>query len=460
MKKKLFLITLMAAMLVCVLAISVGAVTGSASNEYGTVTYVDGISEVNGYDTTSRAVVQNTDGTYTTYPAYYVFNGSTGTNMKVDLTKLNNATGEGYTKASLIRVEVFENSRLNWTFQDCSSLIDVYLPDSVYFHYASFIGCSSLTTIKIPSAATQIPTDCFNGCYNLTSVEIPSTVKTMGARSFQNCVSLSEIKFPENYTDIIPQDFRKITNWSLERVPVTYIIPKTCTGVNSKYSLDNCDVSSIIFTGDANSTFVADVTNDASGWVSKITYANHCEYYYDNKHDAEFNYVFTSFVDECYTEGVCTRCGEKSIGEKLAPIFTFLGYSSNGENLCAGYTICQASVAKYNEVNASAPLKYGFVASANNNAPINANGEFAEKTINVDLSNEKYVAFDFILTGDFANESSANVKISMNLYTITANAEGEKEISYIYGYNSEGAIISNAYDIADSVSFSDLNPIE
>ena len=64
MKKKLFLITLMAAMLVCVLAISVGAVTGSASNEYGTVTYVDGISEVNGYDTTSRAVVQNTDGTY------------------------------------------------------------------------------------------------------------------------------------------------------------------------------------------------------------------------------------------------------------------------------------------------------------------------------------------------------------------------------------------------------------
>ena len=194
MKKTLFLTLVMSIMLLCFFAISVGAVTGSDSSEYGEVTYVEGISEVNGYDTTSRAVVQNADGTYTTYPAYYVFNGSTGTNMKVSFSKLNDATGENYTTDSLIRVEVFENSRLNWTFQNCTSLIDVYLPDSVYFHYASFTHCKSLTTIKIPSGATQIPTECFDNCVSLTSIEIPTTVKSLGSKAFQNCNSLSEIK--------------------------------------------------------------------------------------------------------------------------------------------------------------------------------------------------------------------------------------------------------------------------
>lgn len=456
MKKTLLLTMLMALMLVCVFAISVSAVTGSTSNEYGEVTYVEGISEVKGYDTTSRAVLKNTDGTFTTYPAYYVYNGSTGTDMKVDLTKLNNATSEGYTKASLIRIEVFENSKLNWTFQDCSSLIDVYLPDSVYFHYASFIGCSSLTTIDVPSAATQIPTDCFSGCGSLTSIEIPNTVRTLGARAFQNCFSLSEIKLPENYADIIPQDFRKITNWNAERSAVTYIVPKTCKGVNSNFSLDNCDVKALIFTGSADSDFITNLTSKASGWVSKVNYANHCEYYFDNNHDAQMEYVFNSFVTENYTEGTCSRCAKTFKGELFAPIFKFLGYSTNGKNVCAGYTICLESLDKYNEVNSEAKLQFGFVASANNNTPIDENGNFAEKSINVDLSNDRYVAFDFVLTGDFSQESNANAQITMNLYTIT-KTEDTTNVSYVYGANDNGGIITQEYTVADGVSFNDLN---
>ena len=459
MKKKLFLVTLMVAMLACLFALSVSAITGSASNEYGTVTYVDGISEVKGYDTTSRAVLKNTDGTYTTYPAYYVYNGSTGTNMKVDLTKLNNATGEGYTKASIIRVEVFKDARLNWTFQDCSSLVEAYLPEGAYLHYASFTGCSSLTTINIPSTATQIPTECFNSCVSLTNIDIPNTVTSLGKSAFQNCNNLSEIKFPEGYTGVVPQDFRKIINGKTS-IPVTYIIPKSCTGINSQYSIDNCNVGAIKFTGDANSAFMSNLATKKASWVEKIEFINHCEYYYNNQHNAKYNYVFTSFVEECYTEGVCSRCGDKKIGDTFDPIFKFLGYSSNGENMCAGYMISIPSIDKYNEVNASAPLNYGFVAAANNNAPIDENGAFAEKTVSVDLSNEKYVAFDFILNGDFTNASSASAEITMNLYTITKDADGANVVSYIYGYNVDNNVVSAVYDTADSVSFNDLNPTE
>ena len=458
MKKTLLLTMLISIMLVCVFAISVGAVTGSTSNEYGTVTYVDGISEVKGYDTTSRAVVKNTDGTYTTYPAYYIYNGSTGTNMRVDFTKLNNATGEGYTKASLIRVEVFKDARLNWTFQDCSSLVEAYLPEGAYLHYASFTGCSSLTTINIPSTATQIPTECFNSCVSLTNIDIPNTVTSLGKSAFQNCNLLSEIKIPDGYTGIIPQDFRKITNGKTT-TPVTYIVPKTCTGVNSRYSLDNCSVGTLIFTGDQNSTFISDLNTDAPGWVSKVTYANHCEYYFDNNHSAEFGYVFTSFVGECYTEGVCSRCGETKKGETFAPMYKFLGYSSNGENMCSGYMINTKSIAKYEQQNTDVKLSYGFVVSANNDTPIDKNGVFGENVISIDLSTKEYAAVDFILTGDFSISKYATAQITMNLYLFVEDADGI-DVNFIYGYAENGEVVSEVYTTADSVSFNDLNPTE
>ena len=303
MKKKLFFALIIATLFVCIFAVSASAaVTGSTSNEYGDVKTVEGIDTVSGYDTTSRAVLVNADGTYTTYPAYYIYNGSTGTNMRLDFSKLNEIVGENYSAASLIRVEVFENAKLNWTYQNCTSLIDVYLPDGVYFHYASFIGCSALESITLPqTGVTQIPTDCFNGCIKLTSINIPDTVKNLGARAFQNCNALSVIKIPEIATGVIPQDFRKITNGKAS-TPVTYIVPKTCTGINSQYSINGCNVQKIIFTGTSDSAFIADVTNDYESALSLIEYANHCEYYYNNVHN-----LISEEGNTCC--GICDRCG-------------------------------------------------------------------------------------------------------------------------------------------------------
>ena len=304
MKKKLFLALIIATLFVCIFALSASAaVTGSTSNEYGEIKYVEGIDTVKDYDTTSRAVLVNADGTYTTYPAYYIYNGSTGTNMRLDFSKLNGIVGENYSAASLIRVEVFAGSRLNWTYQNCTSLIDVYLPDGTYLHYASFIGCSSLESITLPqTGVTQIPTECFSGCIKLTSINIPDTVKTLGARAFQNCNALSVIKIPEIATGVIPQDFRKITNGKAS-TPVTYIVPKTCTGINSQYSINGCNVQKIIFTGTSDSAFVADVTNDCKSALSLIEYANHCEYYYNNVHN-----LVSEEGNTCC--GICERCGK------------------------------------------------------------------------------------------------------------------------------------------------------
>ena len=465
MKKK-FLTTLLVATVIAVIAsvfaiTTSAAVTGSASNEYGDVKYVDGIAEVNDYDTTSRAVLKNADGTYTTYPAYYIYNGSSGTNMRLSFTKLNEITGESYTSASLIRVEVFKNARLNWTYQECSSLIDVYLPEGVFLHYASFTGCSSLVSIKLPSTGiTQIPNECFNSCISLESIEIPNTVTSFGANAFRDCNKLSVIKFPEGYNSIIPQDFRKITNGKTT-TPVTYIIPKGCTGVNSRYSLDNCSVEKIIFTGTADSAFIADLTTDASSWVSKVVYANHCEYYFDNIHEDP--------DASCETADTCSRCGAETttalvhvfatkiiyadgyavegkiitdctndgctISDKEAvadPMFEAKGYSvgPNGYSLKAGFTVNKEALAKYKELYPS--FTFGIVMA--NAGTVASNQAFfvdgslntSAKGVMIAVDDLKYVTLNVDISS-FTAEIADSLNLVVGIYT--TDAEGNVKVA-------------------------------
>ncbi|MBO5378801.1 MAG: leucine-rich repeat protein [Clostridia bacterium] len=225
MKKKLLLIVAMAALMVVVLALSVSAVTGSASNEYGSVTEVSGMESLakTYSDHDSRVVLKNADGTFTTYPSYYIYNGSTGSGMRINMTTLNTALAlsdaEKYTSASVVRVEVFADARLDHLYEGCTSLIDVYLPDGVWLHYASFSGCSSLTTITLPNSCTTIPTSCFYGCTSLETVVFPSTLTGLGNRAFQNCISLKRADLPSGVTSI-PQDcFHACSNLEYLKVP-------------------------------------------------------------------------------------------------------------------------------------------------------------------------------------------------------------------------------------------------
>ena len=225
MKKKLLLIVATVALMVVALAFSVCAVTGSQSNEYGTVTEVTGMDTLaKAYsDHTSRVVLKNANGTFTTYPSYYIYNGKTGSGMRIDMTTLNTALGlsdeEKYTSASVVRVEVFTDARLDHLYSGCTSLIDVYLPDGVWLHYASFNGCSSLTTITLPNSCTTIPTSCFYGCTSLETVVFPSTLTGLGNKAFQNCTSLKRADLPSGVTSI-PQDcFHNCTNLEYLKVP-------------------------------------------------------------------------------------------------------------------------------------------------------------------------------------------------------------------------------------------------
>lgn len=67
----------------------------------------------------------------------------------------------------------------------------------------TFSGCSSLTSVNIPSSVTRIGDGAFSGCSSLTSINIPSSVTEIGDKAFSNCKGLKSIYvFSENVPTI------------------------------------------------------------------------------------------------------------------------------------------------------------------------------------------------------------------------------------------------------------------
>jgi hypothetical protein len=124
-------------------------------------------------------------------------------------------------------------------------------------------------------------------------------------------------------------------------------------------------------------------------------------------------------------------------------VFDYKGYSKNDKGaMCMGYTVDQGALKDYEAKNGK--VNYGFIASANNNAPLNNDGSAKDNVVKADLTGSDYTAVDFILTADdWTTESVAAAKISINLYVITATA-----VKYV---------TANGYsDVAEAYTYSEI----
>ena len=91
----------------------------------------------------------------------------------------------------------------DYAFSGCSSLTSLTLPSSVTsIGEFAFRYCSGLTSLTIPSGVTTIDYYAFADCRGLTSLTLPSSVTSIGGHAFAWCSGLTSLTLHSSVTSI------------------------------------------------------------------------------------------------------------------------------------------------------------------------------------------------------------------------------------------------------------------
>ena len=129
-----------------------------------------------------------------------------------------------------------------WSFHGCSSLTSVEMPSSVTTigEYA-FHCCGSLETVTICDGAVSIDRYAFYGCTSLKSVEISSSVTTIGEGTFGECPSLLYFNVDETNSAycsvdgvLYSKDMTRLEIYPVSRHGDSYTIPNTVTTIGNE----------------------------------------------------------------------------------------------------------------------------------------------------------------------------------------------------------------------------------
>ena len=124
------------------------------------------------------------------------------------ITTLADSTFLGCSNLSSITIPTTVTSIGASAFSECSSLLNVVVPTATNTIGASaFNGCSNMTSITINSSPTTIAISTFSGCSKLGSISIPSSVTAISANAFANCTSLTTANIPSLVSSIDSQSF-------------------------------------------------------------------------------------------------------------------------------------------------------------------------------------------------------------------------------------------------------------
>ena len=104
-------------------------------------------------------------------------------------------------------------------FSGCSSLTSVILPSSLEAIGAScFSACLKLDNLDIPRTVKTIGEYCFNACAALTSLELSGSISSIGQYCFNGCQSLSNLKIAGSVTKLpayFIKDCKSLTSFTI-----------------------------------------------------------------------------------------------------------------------------------------------------------------------------------------------------------------------------------------------------
>ncbi len=469
-RKILFIVTLMA-MLACILALSVSAdaIKRFETDEFqegDNITYLEGVNTDSYLTDTdrnvdittyldnekyfARAVLQNADGTYTTYPAWYVFNlsydwkGSYQYSTVDRLNALSDVTGETYEKADIIRIEYLEFNEEGLKIARTGTATPSEFPNARY--------------VRIPSHFTGL--SFFNG-YNVEIIEIAPEAKmeTIGKASLLNCYKLKEIILPNTVTTIAGEGINFYSKQSTSALKVLNL-GASLTTLGAQNAIRNCTIPGIrvivpatldgstygsayfpstaviLFTGNKEQaeafgftaviSYAEYVANNEEAEAGTIVYGySSCDAFYKSVHQDVTGYENSTCLGKCnacgyenvlvanpvhnlayafagsedgkievdylaniYALNACTSCGRIEETVEIGILFTLNGYSYTQGAIMQSFKIDKDVIENYNKY-AKAPIEYGILAASGSVANIYLNG-FTDNVISVDFTNRSY----------------------------------------------------------------------
>ena len=401
-----------------------------------------------------------------------------------------------------------ENSGLKeiptWIFGYCTSLKAICFPDCVekITGNTQFASCNELTAIYLPKNLKRTEGTSQTGATfgmlakayfvnepftydNIpakpTVYYFPENYSYLGGEAFDSCKNLNEVLvFTADNIGVDQYAFEAVaTDGSSKRPTIVFL--GDVTSLNTKgWTVDaiycanknDVDATSINLTNNSskvyycnaqgNTNHLAERTVDEEAKceidAGKVTYcfcghiiskdaiegtALSHDYDYVNGNGTLVSITYADLSKDGTKTVTCGLCGVNNDSIIADKVFTYKGYSTNSKGaMCMGYFINQASLNEYEALYGE--VEYGFVAAANNDTPLDENGEKEENTVKVSLNENVYTAVDFILTAtDWSAEAVCDVKITLNMYIIVNNA-----VKYI---------TANGYsDTAEAYKYSDI----
>ena len=99
-----------------------------------------------------------------------------------------------------------------YAFASCSSLQEINLAEGVYqIGEAAFYKCSSVKELYLPDSVKQIGANAFRECSKLEKIEMGDSVITISEGAFYGCTSLKEINIPSSLETLGKNAFRSCT---------------------------------------------------------------------------------------------------------------------------------------------------------------------------------------------------------------------------------------------------------
>ncbi|MCR5723772.1 MAG: leucine-rich repeat domain-containing protein, partial [Treponema sp.] len=161
-----------------------------------------------------------------------------GTLTAEQIAEINTAIKEKYTASSSFRVDLDLGAVTGLTeipenaFKSNNGLRSVVLPDGVTsIGKSAFYECEKLTTINLPDGFTDVGEYAFYYCRQLTDVVFPDTITSVGDHSFESA-KLTSLVLPEGFTSLGYECFAKNQLQSISIPSTVKTIPQECFFAN------------------------------------------------------------------------------------------------------------------------------------------------------------------------------------------------------------------------------------